>query len=55
MTEEPDYVLVVSPPPPNWEWDLIGGRVLVVTANMNPSWWRRVITRVVLGSVWKRL
>jgi len=46
---------VVFAPSPKWEWDVFGGGVMVVQTPMDPPLWRRILTRVFLGSRWKRL
>lgn len=38
-----------------WEWDMFGGGELVVKLAHNPPLWRRIITRIFLGSKWNRL
>ena len=58
MSVGPEVLSTVTPPRLTWEWDVVGGRWLVFTFNENvpdPRWWRRLITRVVPGSRWKKL
>ena len=40
---------------PKWQWDIFGGRELAVTLGYTPPLWRRIITRIFLGSKWKQL
>ena len=38
-----------------WEWNIFGDGELVVRLARNIPLWRRIITRIFLGSEWKRL
>ena len=38
-----------------WEWDLFGHREMVVVLTYNTPFWRRTLTRILLGSKWKKL
>jgi len=38
-----------------WEWDVVGDGLLVVRIPKNVSWFRRLRTKIMLGSSWKRL
>jgi|OM-RGC.v1.033820330 hypothetical protein len=38
-----------------WEWNIFGGGELVVKLAQDTPVWRRIITRILLGSKWKRL
>jgi hypothetical protein len=38
-----------------WQWDMFGGGELVVKLAQDVTLWRRIITRILLGSKWKRL
>lgn len=38
-----------------WEWNVFGNGELVVRLARNSPFWRRIITRIFLGSKWKRL
>jgi hypothetical protein len=38
-----------------WEWTVFGGAELVVKLMTKPPLWRRVLTRIFLGSKWKKL
>ena len=38
-----------------WEWDVVGGRLLVINIPNEVSWFRRLKTKLILGSKWKRL
>ena len=40
---------------PKWEWDVFGGGLLIANLTINPPLWRRILTRVFLGSRWKKL
>ena len=38
-----------------WEWDMFGRREMVVILTYNTPLWRRIVTRILLGSKWKKL
>ena len=38
-----------------WEWDVVGGGLLVVRIPKEVSWFKRIRTKAILGSKWKRL
>jgi len=42
-------------PSPKWEWDVFGGGLLIANLTINPPLWRRILTRVFLGSRWRKL
>lgn len=42
-------------PPSIWEWDVFGGGLLVVSTPTNVPLWRRILTKIFLGSTWKKL
>lgn len=37
------------------QWDVFGGKIVFVHLSIEVPLWRRVITRIFLGSVWRRL
>jgi len=37
-----------------WEWDVFGHREIVISTCDTP-FWRRTLTRILLGSKWKKL
>jgi hypothetical protein len=37
-----------------WEWDVVGDNLLVVHIPKEVSWFRRLKTKLLLGSKWKR-
>ena len=43
-------------PNPTWEWVIFGNRNLItVTLVDEVPWWRRTLTRIFLGSKWRKL
>ncbi len=45
-------------PKPTWKWDMFGGQQMVVTmteAQPSPSWFARLMTKLLFGSLWTRL
>jgi hypothetical protein len=44
-----------SDTPNVWEWDVFGGGLMVAKTPFEVPWWRRVLTRIFLGSTWRRL
>lgn len=47
--------IIFKSPEPIWEWDVFGGGVMVATVTFEVPLWRRLITRIFMGSVWTRL
>lgn len=41
-------------PKVHWHWDVFGGSLLTVNLTTEAPLWRRMLTRVFLGSKWKR-
>lgn len=44
----------LSVPKKIWVWDVFGGGLLIANCPFEIPLWRRVLTRVFLGSKWKR-
>jgi hypothetical protein len=43
-------------PKEKWEWAILGDPELItVRLRRDVSWWRRMMTRIVLGSTWRKL
>ena len=38
-----------------WQWDVFGKNLMTVHLHFEVPLWRRLLTRVFLGSVWTRL
>jgi hypothetical protein len=56
MSNPWDPVWMQRPPPkPKWEWDVVGQGLFVCKLTQDVSWFRRLRTRIFLGSRWKRL
>lgn len=46
---------VFDSPRPRWNWDVFGGGLLNIQTAVDHPLWRRVLTRLFLGSKWERL
>lgn len=46
--------MTISNPPVIWTWKLFGNELMVVSLTTQVPLWRRVVTRIFLGSKWTR-
>lgn len=44
-----------SPPKDTWDWDVFGQGLLLVRLTFEVPWWRIILTKIFLGSVWTRI
>lgn len=52
----PNLLAPSSFPSPKWEWVVFGDRNLIAVSLVHDvSWWRRTLTKIVLGSKWRKL
>ena len=52
------YTTKLTIPKPIWEWDLFGQRQMVVTMTdtlPQPTWYQRLMTKILFGSTWTKL
>lgn len=45
---------IIALPKATWVWHVFGYNLWVVRLNIDVPWWRRMLTRILLGSVWER-
>ena len=46
---------VSVPIPDKWSWDVFGGGIVTIRTPHDVPLWRRILTRIFLGSKWVRL
>ena len=52
---DPDWGVVKKPDPTIWIWDVVGDNLIVVKLPKEVSWFKRIRTKLFLGSKWKKV
>lgn len=54
MNTEYASLVEIGTPKIKWEWDVFGGSLLMVQIDFEVPLWRRILTKILLGSKWKK-
>jgi hypothetical protein len=52
---DPVWGAIKKPDPTIWIWDVVGGGLIVVKLPREVSWFKRIRTKIFLGSTWKKV
>jgi hypothetical protein len=52
---DPVWGAIKKPDPTIWIWDVFGDGLMVANLHKEVSWFKRIRTRIILGSKWKKV